>query len=158
MNANCKYQFWCRMKLTSFTDYGFRALMLLASQPDRDFSTGELAACLDVSRNHLAKVMSALSSAGYVATRRGGGGGARLAMDPAAIRLGEVVRRLEGGQALVECFSTDNNCVLSPDCRLKSRLDRARHAFLKKLDEDTLADCLPVSVPGVTAGVSGSSG
>ena len=32
------------MRLTSFTDFGLRALMRMASEPDRAFSTADLAA------------------------------------------------------------------------------------------------------------------
>ena len=93
------------MRLTSFTDFGLRALMRLASDPDRAFSTAELAEEFALSRNHLTKIMTALGQAGIVTTRRGAGGGATLARAPGKIRLGDVVRVLEAGQPLVECFA-----------------------------------------------------
>ena len=43
-----------------------------------------------------------LAGAGYLETRRGGGGGAMLARPAGDIRLGDVVARLEADQALVE--------------------------------------------------------
>ena len=130
------------MRLTSFTDYGLRALMRMAGAPGRAFSTAELAAEFDVSRNHLAKVISTLAGAGIVETRRGGGGGATLARPAVEIRIGEVVRLLEADQALVECFGPGNACVLTPRCRLKARLAAAEAAFLAELDQSTLADCV----------------
>ena len=45
------------MRLTAFTDYGLRMLMRMAGEPDRAFSTADLAADLGLSRNHLAKIM-----------------------------------------------------------------------------------------------------
>ena len=45
------------MRLTSFTDYGLRMLMRMASAPERAFSTAELADEFGLSRNHLAKIM-----------------------------------------------------------------------------------------------------
>ena len=95
------------MQLTSFTDYGFRMLMRMASAPDRAFSTAELAEEFKLSRNHLTKIMQRLAQGGIVETRRGVSGGARLRRDPGEIRLGDVVRLLEQGQALVECFRPD---------------------------------------------------
>ena len=89
------------MQLTSFTDFGLRALMRLASEPQRVFSTSELANEFALSRNHLTKVMAALAQAGIVITRRGSGGGAMLSRPADKIRLGDVVRVLESGQALV---------------------------------------------------------
>ena len=130
------------MRLTSFTDYGLRALMRLAGEPDRVFTTDEIAREFRISRNHLVKVVRELSEAGFVATQRGAGGGFHLAKAPGSISIGDVVRNLERRQALVECFRDDGgDCALTPRCRLKHRLSAARKAFLSELDKSTLADC-----------------
>ncbi|MDD7972312.1 RrF2 family transcriptional regulator [Roseinatronobacter alkalisoli] len=129
------------MRLTSFTDYGFRALMCMAGAPTRSFSTAELAEEFALSRHHLAKIIQQLAVAGLVETRRGGGGGAKLARDPAQITLGQIVRALEDGQALVECFAPGKaRCTLLPGCRLRGELAGAEAAFLAHLDQRTLAD------------------
>ncbi len=137
------------MRLTSFTDYGLRMLMRMASAPERAYSTADLAGELDLSRNHLSKIMQRLSRGGIVETRRGSGGGAILARTPQDIRLGDVVRLLEEDQPLVECFQTETNtCSLDDRCRLKSRLRAAETAFLAHLDTSTLADVvLPAAPP-----------
>lgn len=129
------------MRLTSFTDFGLRALMRMASEPDRAFSTADLADEFALSRNHLTKIMTALAQAGIVTTRRGGGGGAMLARPADRIGLGEVVRVLEAGQPLVECFAaTGGNCTITGCCRLKVRLRSAEAAFLADLERSSLAD------------------
>lgn len=139
------------MRLTSFTDFGLRALMRMACLPGRAFSTAELADEFALSRHHLTKIMAALAQAGIVTTRRGAGGGARLARPAAQIRLGDIVRVLETGQALVECFTAGGgNCSITGCCRLKARLQRAEAAFLADLDRSTLADvALPVAIRAV---------
>lgn len=129
------------MRLTSFTDYGLRMLMRMASAPEQAHSTAELAEEFCLSRNHLTKIMQRLARGGIVETRRGGGGGAVLARDPATIRLGAVVRLLEEGQALVECFGPgESTCSIEGRCGLKARLRSAERAFLADLDRSTLAD------------------
>jgi len=136
------------MRLTSFTDYGLRVLMRMAGTTDRGYTAADLAAEFRVSRNHLAKVISALAAAGLLETRRGGGGGAMLARAPEDIRLGDVVAILEADQALVECFASGTStCTLNPQCRLKARLAHAEAAFVADLNRSTLADCVyrPVS-------------
>jgi len=131
------------LRLTSFTDYGLRVLMRMAGEPRRAFTAAELADEFRVSRNHLAKVISALAGAGYLETRRGGAGGAILARPASDIRLGDVVARLEADQALVECFAPSGNaCTLTPRCRLKTRLAHAEAAFIDDLNRSTLADCV----------------
>ena len=114
----------------------------LAGEPERLFTTEEIANELAVSRNHLTKVVRELADAGIVATHRGAGGGFRLARPAGTISIGEVVRRLEARHAIVECFRSDGGaCVLTPRCRLKARLKHAAEAFLKDLDRTTLAEC-----------------
>ena len=131
------------MRLTSFTDFGLRVLMRMAGEPDRPFTTAELAKEFCVSRNHLAKVISALSTGGYLETRRGGGGGSILAQKPDNIRLGDIVSLLETDQALVECFlSNGNACTLTPRCQLKAKLSHAEATFISDLNRSTLADCI----------------
>ena len=130
------------MRLTAFTDFGLRALMRLAGEPERSFTTDEIAREFAISRHHLIKVVRRLADAGYVRTQRGAGGGFQLARPAQSITLGEVVRDLEADQPIVECFRTDGgNCVLTPRCRLKKRLAMAREAFLRELDATSLADC-----------------
>ncbi|EYD76016.1 Nitrite-sensitive transcriptional repressor NsrR [Rubellimicrobium mesophilum DSM 19309] len=129
------------MRLTAFTDYGLRMLMRMAAEPGRAVSTAELAQEFALSRHHLTKIMQRLAQGGVVATRRGAGGGAVLARAPGEIRLDEVVRLLEAGNALVDCFGPGGgDCSIGGCCRLKGRLRAAEVAFLAELDRSTLAD------------------
>ena len=138
------------MRLTAFTDFALRALMRLAAEPDRSFSTNEIAKEFGISRHHLIKVVGDLANGGFVSTQRGVGGGFRLARPPQSITLGEVVRALEQRHALVECFRSDGgDCVLKPRCQLKTRLAAAREAFMRELDGTTLAEC---AYPGRSKG------
>ena len=130
------------MRLTEFTDFGLRALMRLAAEPDRTFTTEEIAEEFAISRNHLMKIVHELAKAEFVVTQRGAGGGFRLSRPPEQMLLGEIVRVLEQRHALVECFQADGGlCSLTPDCRLKGKLAAARMAFYRELDTSTLRDC-----------------
>ena len=130
------------MRLTTFTDYGVRTMMRLAGAPDRLFTIEEISTELEVSRNHLTKIIQNWGKGGYIQTLRGKGGGFRLAKDPAQITLGEIVRWLEPDTAIVECFRKDGGrCTLTAQCRFKSRLRAAGNAFLAELDRATLKEC-----------------
>ncbi|RME99019.1 MAG: Rrf2 family transcriptional regulator [Alphaproteobacteria bacterium] len=135
------------MRLTAFTDYGLRMLMRMAAEPDRAFSTADLAGEFGLSRNHLAKIMQRLAQAGLIETRRGGGGGAILARPANEIRLGALVAALEEGQPLVECFASSRDCSIDGRCRLKAHLRSAEAAFLADLDRSTLADIALTAFP-----------
>ena len=129
------------MRLTAFTDYGLRALMRLAGEPERSFTTDEIAREFRISRHHLIKIVATLAEAGIVSTQRGAGGGFRLARAAKNVTLGQIVRVLEAEQALVECFRADGgDCVLLPGCRLKNKFAAAHEAFLRELDRTSLAE------------------
>ncbi len=131
------------MRLLASTDYALRLLMRLASGSERLMTSEDLAREIGVPRNHIQKIVQDLAEAGVVRTVRGARGGVALARPAEEIGLGTVVRTLESEQALAECFRADGGaCCFSPDCRLKSRLWKAREAFLKELDGSTLADCV----------------
>lgn len=136
------------MRLTSFTDYGLRALMRIASDDTRAWSTAEIADEFGISRNHLTKAIALLASEGFVKTRRGGGGGAVLARPADTIRIGDVVRLLERDQSLVECFQADGGaCRITPVCHLKGILADAEQAFLANLNTRHLSDCILPKLP-----------
>lgn len=131
------------MRLLGSTDFALRVLMRLAAEPGRRRSTGALADEVGVPRNHIQKIVQDLAEAGFVRTLRGAQGGVLLAQPADRIAVGAVVRALERGQALVECFRPDGGqCCLLPECRLRGALWRAREAFLAVLDRTPLADCV----------------
>ena len=128
------------MRLTNFSDYALRVLMYAASHDDRLITIEETAEIYGISRAHLMKVVNQLTRAGYLKAVRGRSGGVMLAKDPSKIKLGEVLRATEPDFALVECFTTDNQCVITPRCRLRGALKEALGAFTGTLDRYTLAD------------------
>ncbi|MCK6524501.1 Rrf2 family transcriptional regulator [Myxococcota bacterium] len=129
------------MQLTWFTDYGLRLLLYAAAHPGRRVTVAEVAEAYGISRDHLMKVSQRLNQVGMIHATRGRGGGVQLAVDPATVRLGAVVRAMEPDMNLVECFDpATNTCRIAPACRLKGALMRARRAFLASLDELTLAE------------------
>lgn len=126
------------MQLTSFTDYGLRALIYMASLPqDKMTSISEVTEVYGVSRNHMVKIINQLSRVGFVTAVRGKHGGIRLGKPAESIRLGDVVRALEP-LALVNCSS--DFCHITPACRLKQVLHQGVQNFLEELDKHTLAD------------------
>ena len=130
------------MQLLFSTDLALRTLIRLSAEPDRCLSTELLARELRVSRHHLQKVVQSLTEAGFLKTIRGVKGGVMLARPAAEMRVGEVVRHQERGQAIAECFRKGGDCTLVPCCRLRGVLRGAREAFFRHLDKVTLADCL----------------
>lgn len=128
------------MKLSLYSDYALRILMFAALRAE-SFRVDEVTAAYGISRNHVAKVIHHLGQLGYLETRRGRGGGIRLARPAADIRIGRLVRETEEQPVFVECFDpVTNTCPLDGSCRLKGVLAEAVNGFYAALDRHTLAE------------------
>lgn len=129
------------MHLTSYSDYSIRVLLYLATQNNEQLTNiKEISETYHISKNHLMKIVYNLGKLGYIETVRGRNGGFRLAKEPSAINIGEVIRHTEEDFYLVECFKDHNQCIVSPVCSLKFILNNALDAFLHVLDQYTVAD------------------
>ena len=133
------------MQLTSFTDYGLRALVYMASLPEGKMTNiTQVTQVYGVSRNHMVKIINQLSRAGFVMAVRGKNGGIRLGKPAETIRIGDVVRALEP-LTLVNC--NPEFCHITPACRLKGVLQQGVQRFLSELDQHTLADMVKENPP-----------
>lgn len=119
---------------------------MYTSQPQRVTQSGkavtisEIAESLNVSRNHLVKVVHFMSTHQWLATTRGKGGGLALAKSPEQYNLGQLVRVLEGTTQVINC--AEPPCALRFGCGLKGLLNEALQAFYQSLDQYTLADII----------------
>ena len=128
------------MQLTRYSDYCLRVLIYLAVTEDELVTIEEISQSYGISRNHLMKVVNHLARLNYIQSVRGKGGGIRLSLAPANINVGRLIRDTEADLAVVECFSSKNQCCITPACKLKTILGEALTAFLSVLDQYTLKD------------------
>ncbi len=130
------------MRLTTLSDYALRVLMYAAASGGRLVTIEETARVYGISRAHLMKVANILIRGGYLKGVRGRSGGFTLARPPESINIGGVVRLTEPDFALVECFATSNQCIVTGCCKLPTILNEALNNFVTTLDRYTLADLL----------------
>ncbi|GHI08005.1 Rrf2 family transcriptional regulator [Streptomyces cellostaticus] len=85
------------MRISARADYAVRAVLELAvRQDDGPVKAEEIAAVQDIPHKFLEGILGDLRRAGIVDSRRGGGGGYRLARPAAAITVADVVRGVDG--------------------------------------------------------------
>jgi Rrf2 family transcriptional regulator, nitric oxide-sensitive transcriptional repressor len=131
------------MTLNRFSDYALRTLIFAAVHRSKPFSVLEVSDTLRLSRHHMAKVVHRLAKDGLLHAKRGPRGGITLAVDPASVRIGALIRTLENRTGVVECLGPGpGRCRLTPACRLKGVLASATEAFFRELDSHTLADLM----------------
>jgi Rrf2 family cysteine metabolism transcriptional repressor len=115
-------------------------------------SLAEIAAEEDLPRAYLEQLVISLRDAGLVISTRGAHGGYELGREPGDIRMGEILRALEGPIAPMMCATDDPEhavvCDRSSRCSVNVLWVRVRDAVTGALDGMTLADLVPL--PGAS--------
>ncbi|HEX6485287.1 MAG TPA: Rrf2 family transcriptional regulator [Nocardioidaceae bacterium] len=85
------------MRVSAKSDYALRALIEIAAQDDgAAVSAEELGRRQDIPRGFLQAILADLRRAGIVMSQRGQAGGWRLARDPDAVTVADVIRAVDG--------------------------------------------------------------
>src|SRR5512139_2551102 len=85
------------MRVSAKSDYALRALIEIAAQDDgAAVSAEELGRRQDIPRGFLQAILADLRRAGIVMSQRGQAGGWRLARDPGAVTVADVIRAVDG--------------------------------------------------------------
>lgn len=130
------------MKITKASDFAIRLLTHLAAG-EKEGTSQELARKLDIPFNHLAKLVQNLSRRGFLITRRGKGGGLKLAVDPKKINLTEVIEAVEGPIVINECIFNRERCRFSKECKVRKCLSRVRYKIHEILSATSILDLAP---------------
>lgn len=128
------------MQMNKFTDYALRILMYISRPSEVPYTIAEIATNLNVSQNHLVKIVHFMGKQEWIITTRGKGGGIKLNPQSLNLKLGNIVRILQGDHQIVECHQPP--CVLRIRCGLKGILDEALEQFYQSLDQYQLKDVL----------------
>lgn len=117
------------MKLipTRRTDYGIRAMIHLAQQPDSALvKADEIADVVEVPRNFVPQVLQELQRAQLVLSRSGRTGGYGLGRPAEEISLLEIVEALEGPLSDAPCALSGGPCARQEICAIHDVWARAR--------------------------------
>ena len=109
------------MRLSSLTDYAIVILSAAARMAGRESVTATvLADETGVPLPTAQKLMGKLAAAGLLDSSRGTGGGFRLARDPAAISIADIIEAVEGPIAMTACVDEGrHDCGLETACRVR---------------------------------------
>ena len=131
------------MKLTSRGEYATRALFFLALHEAEGFiPLARIAQENEMPRKYLEQIVNDLRVADLVQSREGARGGYRLAVDPAEVTIGRILRLLDGPLAPIGCVSQEPNffCALEPTCGTKPFWGVMTKVLDYLVDRVTLAD------------------
>ncbi len=141
------------MKLTKKAEYGLRAIINLgiAQELGRSkVSVADLANADNLPMKFLEQILIILREAGHVDTQRGKNGGYYLKKDPKTVKMGDLVRLLDGPLAPIACASHTAyepcSCADEDHCGLRMLMIDVRNAMSNILDRYTLADVVEVTL------------
>ncbi len=137
------------VRITAKVDYGIRALLELALRPN-DWTKGEVLAAAQSLPLHFAEnILRQLRNGGFVEAHRGADGGYRLALPASAIRIGDVIRTLEGPLAAVQGVRPDQLNYEGAAKHMQQVWISVRTQLRSVLDEISIQDVVNGDVPEV---------
>ncbi|MBS0640987.1 MAG: Rrf2 family transcriptional regulator [Acetobacteraceae bacterium] len=135
--------------LSSKAKYALRAVTFLAEKHAEETwaLASEIAEAQDLPKKFLEAILVELRDRGIVDSRRGRYGGYRLSRPPDRIKVGDVIRVIDGPLALTPCSSRTKygacaDCVDPVICSLRPVLQEARDAVAGVLDNCSLAQLI----------------
>ncbi len=131
------------MKLSTKGRYGVKAMFDLAQHMgEGPISLKSIAERQGISEHYLEQLISGLRKTGLVKSVRGAQGGYVLGREPEKIRVGDIIRVLEGPIAPVDCVSEEDpeSCVKAEFCVTRTIWEKVRDSIADVLDSITLAD------------------
>ena len=128
--------------------HAVRAMVALARLPDRAYAgAGRIAQEIGAPQNYLGKLLKALAEEGLAESQKGLGGGFRLARDPKAISLLDVVEPIEHISRWSGCILGRPECSEINPCAIHNRWKAVRDAYLRMLQRTTLAELVAKGEP-----------
>lgn len=141
------------MQLSKRTHYALRALVDLGiAQVLKNplVRIGDLAEKEALPLKFLEQIFLQLKQAGYIDSKRGSQGGYFLALPAAEIRMGDILRLLEGPLAPLPCVSRSGyapcTCPDEASCGVHALMGEVSRAVSAVLDRTTLADTVKKSL------------
>ena len=141
------------MQLSKKAEYALRAMIHLGMAADQGIATVSGAELAEVNRlplKFVERILQELREAGFIETRRGKLGGYALAKDAALVRMGDLVRLIDGRLAPIGCASENAyekcSCPDEDHCGLRMLMIDVRNAIANILDRYTLAQVVEVTL------------
>lgn len=130
------------LRVSKLTDYATVVMTCLAESADEVLSAQLLAERARLEAPTVSKVLKQLAGAGLVDSWRGANGGYRLAREPRAISVADIVTAMEGPIGMTECYAHAGQCDLESHCGVRANWQKVSDVIREALESVSLADML----------------
>lgn len=129
------------MRISTKSRYGARAVLDIAIHGDQGPVTlNQISARQEISKKYLEQIIHRLLKAGVLVSLRGPQGGYLLGRPAARIRLGEIIRSLDGPVAPVRCVDEPEICDRTERCVTRDVWTEIKESVESVIDRITVAD------------------
>jgi Rrf2 family protein len=114
------------VKFSKKIEYSLIALRYIANAKDEIITAKEISNKYNIPYELLAKILQRLKKENILMSNQGVNGGYKISKPLNEISLSELIEKIEGKTALVECLHTDNisDCFISDCCSIKDPINK----------------------------------
>ncbi len=125
--------------------YAIRAMLELARHQGKGpIKISDIAEAQAIPRRFLEVILNQLKGSGFIGSKRGYSGGYQLVISASDIRVGDIIRHIQGDKDLIECIAcvAQEECPFEGRCSLFQMWNKVRDAIFSVYDATTLQDLL----------------
>lgn len=128
------------LRLSKLSDYATVIMARMARDPERYFSTADMAEAVGIAAPTVSKLLKLLTRGGLLVSQRGARGGYVLARPPRDISLAQVIDAVEGPLGITECGVEAGLCSHEEGCQVRRNWQRVNRVIRDALEGINLGD------------------
>lgn len=139
----CQFERSYNMKISTKGRYAVRLMLDLAQHKSDGFvPLKDVAIRQNISKKYLEQIIVMLNKPEIILTNRGFQGGYKLAQEPSAYKLGDILRLTEGSLATVSCTEQPDICERNSFCLTMPVWKKLNTIIYNYVDNISLQDIL----------------
>lgn len=131
------------MRITYKGDYALKILLDLSLRYGKGLvQVKDISRRQDIPLKYLGQIILTLKGAGYIQSKRGHDGGVALAKSPGRIKVGEIIRLMDGTTSPITCVSRSepSKCGYAKACPFRPLWSEVRDSINLIVDNTTFED------------------
>ena len=134
------------MNFNKTTIYAFKVLILMAHNDQEDYSSTFLSEKLNIQMRYLRRLLTDLSKAGFISSKRGKNGGFVFAKSIKNIYLSDIIDAVEGIEKFNSCMLEPNECNKIGKCSFHDAFGEIKNKMVDALKTTSLFDLKEKSI------------
>lgn len=128
-------------------EYALQAILFMAATEDDSVCpAADISKKLSIPKEFVSKILQSLTNSRLVESKKGKGGGFKLAKHPSQIKPIEIVEAIDGLESFNTCVLGFPNCSDKNPCPAHNKWSKLRSEALKMLSEENLENFKAITI------------